>query len=195
MDFADRTGFVGRMIGAARFERETYRQIAADDTAMVQAAGVVVLGALAGGASAALSVSLAGGEAGGFATWLIISTLLVLLGWVTWSGVTWFVGTRVMHSQATFGEVARSLGFAQSPSLLRIFGFVPILGGLVQVAASFWGLATGFYAIRETFRLETRDTIVTVIVGFIAYTIIVVVIGAGLIAAFVGAAADTGSTL
>ena len=193
MDFADRTGFIGRMIGAARFERETYRRIAADDTAMVQAAGVVVLGALAGGISAALSVGISGGEAGGFVTGLVISTLLVLLGWVTWSGVAWFVGTRVMHSQATFGEVARGLGFAQSPSMLRIFGFVPGLGGPVQLLASVWGLATGFYAIRETLGLETRDTIVTVIVGFIAYTIIVVVVGTGVMAALV--ASGAGATL
>lgn len=195
MDFADRTGFVGRMIGTARFERETYRQIAADGTATVQAAGVVVLGALAGGISVALSVSISGGEAGDFATGLIISTLLVLLGWITWSGATWFVGTRVMHSTATFGALARSLGFAQSPALLGIFGFVPRLGLLVLLVASFWGLATGFYAIRETLRLETRDTIVTVIVGFIAYTIIVVVIARELVASLLASGAGAGATL
>ena len=43
------------------------------------------------------------------------SLISVILGWLIWSAVTWFVGTRLFKGQADLGEMLRVIGFAYLP--------------------------------------------------------------------------------
>ena len=61
----------------------------------------------------------------------------------------------------------RTLGFAESPKVFRIFAFVPIVGGLIQLTASVWALVAGIIAIRQALDFSTWRAIGTAIVGWV----------------------------
>jgi len=181
-----------RMIRAARLDVALYNEVEADTTATNQALMVVVLVAVASGIGLMLSSIIAGRPGVAFGG-LIGAVVLELLGWAVWSYVMFFVGTRLFHGTATYGELLRTLGFAYSPGVLLILRFIPILGGIIGLIVAIWRIVAGFIAIREALDLDTGNTIATVIVGFIGYLIVAFIVGAILASIGLGTAALTGA--
>jgi hypothetical protein len=186
-----RNSLTDRMVRAARLETSLYNEVEADTTATTQALTVVVITALAGGIGAALGQAL-GGRPAGVAGGLIGGIVAELLGWLVWSYVMYFVGTRAFHGTATYGELLRTLGFANSPGVLLIFRFVPVLGGLIGLVVGIWRIIAGFIAVREALDLDTGTTLATVVVGIIAYLVVAAIIALILGAFGLGAAVLTG---
>jgi hypothetical protein len=180
-----------RMVRAARLEIGLYNEVEADTTATSQALTVVVITALAGGIGAALGQAFAGRPAG-IVGGLIGGLVAELLGWLVWSYVMYFVGTRVFHGTATYGELLRTLGFAYSPGVLNILRFVPVLGGLITLVVLIWRILAGFIAVREALDLDTGNTVATIVVGVLAYIIVLAIVGVVLAAVGLGAAVLTG---
>ena len=89
--------------------------------------------------------------AGGL-TSFIIGGIFALIGWVTWAFVTYIIGTRLLpepQTHANVGELMRTLAFAQSPGLLRIFGVFPGVGPLVLGLTQIWLLVAMVVAVRQ----------------------------------------------
>ena len=104
-----------------------------------------------------------------------------------------FVGTRLFHGTATYGELLRTLGFAYSPGVLNILRFIPVLGGIIGLIVGIWRIVTGFVAVREALDLDSGNTIAVIVVGLIAYIVVVAIVGIVLGALGLGAAALTGA--
>ena len=180
-----------RMVRAARLETSLYNEVEADLSATNQALTVVVVTALAGGIGAALGQAVAGrptGVVGG----LIGGIIAELVGWLVWSYVMYLVGTRVFHGTATYGELLRTLGFANSPGVLLILRFVPVLGGLIALLVGIWRIVAGFIAVREALDLDNGNTLATIVVGIIAYLVVLLIVGLVLGTIGLGAAVLTG---
>ena len=180
-----------RMVRAARLETSLYNEVEADLSATSQALTVVVVTALAGGIGVALGQAFAGrptGVVGG----LIGGVLAELVGWLVWSYVMYLVGTRVFRGTATYGELLRTLGFANSPGVLLILRFIPVIGGLVALIVGIWRIVAGFIAVREALDLDNGNTLATIVVGIIAYLVVLLIVGLVLAAVGVGAAVLTG---
>ena len=115
---------IQRMIGAAQLKAEIYEEVEADKSATGQAMTVVVLAALATGIGFL-------GVGGADAVDVVFGVVLALLGWALLAWITYMVGTRLFptpDTSADWGELARTLGFAQSSSadwgeLARTLGF------------------------------------------------------------------------
>jgi hypothetical protein len=180
-----------RMVRAARLETGLYNEVEADVSATNQALTVVVITALAGGIGAALGEAL-GGRATGVVGGLIGGVVAELLGWLVWSYVMYLVGTRVFHGTATYGELLRTLGFANSPGVLLILRFVPVLGGLIALIVGIWRIVAGFIAVREALDLDNGNTVATIVVGIVAYLIVLLIVGVVLATLGLGAAVLTG---
>ena len=149
---------VDRMRGAALFDVPTYEEVEHDTSATGQAVIVVVLAALAAG----IGNAFRGGPG------ILGGIVASLLGWVAWSGITYFVGTRVFKGTATWGELARTLGFAQAPGLLMVLAIIPVLGALVKFVIWLWLLGTGIIAIRQALDIDTGKAVMTALVGWLA---------------------------
>jgi hypothetical protein len=158
---------VDRMRGAAMFDVPTYEEVEHDTSATGQAAVVVVLAALAAG----IGNVFRGGPG------IIMGIVGSLLGWVAWSGITYFIGTRVFKGTATWGELARTLGFAQAPGVLMVLAIIPLLGWLVRVAVGLWMLGTGIVAIRQALDVDTGKAVMTALVGWLAMVAVTLVLG------------------
>lgn len=159
-----RSSFVERMIGAAMLSVPVYEEVERDTTATGQAAGVVALVAVAS--------AIGGVEHGGAG--ILLGVIMAFVGWIVWAFVTLFIGTRLFAGTSDMGEMLRALGFAQSPGVLNIIGFIPLLGWIVALVASIWQLVCGVIAVRQALDFTTGKAIVTVIIGWL----VIMVIGA-----------------
>lgn len=159
------SSMVDRMIGAAMLDVATYEEVEHDQTATGQAAGVVALAA----------VARAVGALGDGAGVMIFGLVGAFVGWLIWSGVTYVIGDALFDAEATWGEVLRAVGFAQAPALLAVVGFIPLLGGLVELAVAIWVLVAGFIGLRQALDIDNVKTLVTVVLGWIAMMIVMVV--------------------
>jgi hypothetical protein len=165
-----------RMIRAARLEPRLYDEVEHDLNATPQALTVVVLASLASGISSAL-ISLLRASPGQAIGSLIGGVVLAIIGWLAWSFITYLIGTMALGGKATYGEMLRTIGFAQAPGVLRIFGFIPVLGGLINLVVAIWLLIAGIIAIRQALDVGTGAAILTALLGWLAYVLISWVLG------------------
>ncbi len=158
-----------RMKGAALLDNATYEEVEADTTATGQAAVVVVLGAIASG------IGMARGGSGG----IIAAVLGSLIGWALWAGITYIIGDKVLGGTATWGELLRTLGFAQAPRVLAVLGIIPGMQWIVASVIGVWVLITGVVAIRQALDLSTGKAVATAILGWLAMMIPMALLGLG----------------
>jgi len=180
-----------RMLRASRLDVALYNEVEADLNANTQALTVVVITAVASGIGAAISLGLAG-RPGPAICALVGGVVAQLVGWAVWSYVMYFVGTRMFHGTATYGELLRTLGFAYSPGVLLVLRFIPFLGGIIVFIVGIWRIVASFIAIREALDLDTGNTIATVIVGFVGYLIVAAIVTALLVALGLGGSLAAG---
>lgn len=161
MAVATSRSIVDRMKGAALLDAATYEDVEADTTATGQAAGVVGL----------VAVAQAIGAVGLGVTGIVAGVLAAFLGWLVWAGVTYLIGDKLLGGSATWGELLRTLGFAQTPGLLYVFAFVPGLGGVLRFVVAVWVLIAGIVALRHALDFSTGKAILTAILGWLAIVI------------------------
>lgn len=163
--------FANRIIRAMRLESDLYEEVEADRTATGQAMAVVILASIAGGIGTGGLVGLRG---------VFSLTLAALGGWVVWALITYIVGTKILPTPQTRsnpGELLRTLGFANSPGLLSIFGLIPVLGGLVKLVVPIWILVAWVIAVRQALDYtSTGRAIAVCLIGWLLYVLIVTVV-------------------
>ena len=160
--------FTERMIGAAKLDGHTYEEVEADTTATGQAMAVVILSTLAGG--------IGGIGGGGF----VVASIAALIGWLTWAFLTYIIGTRVLPEPQTHadpGQLMRTIGFAQSPGLLRVLGVVPILGPFLVGAVQIWMLVAMVLGVRQALDYTSTARAVGVcVIGWVVSIVMAVFI-------------------
>jgi len=134
---------------SAKLNPEIFEEVEADKSAFGQAMGVVVIASLAAGIGSLRQVGIGG---------LFLGTLSALAGWLIWSYVAYFIGTRFLaepQTRATYGELLRTIGFASSPGIIRILGLIPELMALSFIVAEVWMLVAMVVAIRQALDYNT----------------------------------------
>jgi hypothetical protein len=172
---------VTRAIGAAMLDIDTYEAVEADRSATSQAATVVL----------AVAVSGAIGSWGSGSTGMLMQVVSAFLGWMLWAGVTNVVGTRVLGGTADWGELLRTLGFAQAPGILLFLGIIPFLGIFVSLGVMVWTLVAGIIAIRQALDFSTGKAVITALISMVVVFVATMLLG-GLLGVGVGAASLLG---
>ena len=142
--------FTGRMLRAAKLDVNLYEEVEADTGGTSQAMAVVMLGSVAAGVGA-------GG--GGLGAMLMV-VVAALIGWFVLAYLTYWIGTRLLpepQTSATHGELLRTIGFANSPSILRALGVIPGLRDIVFLVTGIWVLVATVIAVRQA--LDYRGTL------------------------------------
>ncbi len=165
-DGAAATPFVGRMIGAARLNRDVYEEVEHDRGATGQAAIVVLGTSLAAGIGGVAEQGIIG---------LVALTVAGLVGWAAYAWFAYFIGTRLFRTEETsadWGEVARTLGFASSPRILLILGLVPGIIGVVSFVVGVWFILTTITALQAALEMGTWRAVGTALVALIVQGLI-----------------------
>ena len=167
-EYASRS-IVDRMRGAALLDVATYEEVEHDERATGQAAVVVLIVAIC----TAIGAVWRGGPG------IIAGPISAIVGWLLWAAVTYVIGDKLLGGTATWGELLRTIGFAQSPGVFMILGIIPILGGLVRIAVAIWLLIAGVVAIRQALDFSTGKAILTAFLGWLALVMLAFLTGGG----------------
>lgn len=151
------------IIGVFKLDANTFETIEKDTKLTTPAALIVALISLIVGVGNGFFALFRDSS---FLSGFIGSLVAVLVGWLLWSVITWFVGTRFFQGQADVGEMLRVIGFAYAPQVLSI---IPCIGGLVGAV---WTLAAGFVAVRQGLDLDNTKAALTIVVGFVCYLVL-----------------------
>ena len=168
----DSGSLVSRMVPAAKLEVNLYEEVEADTKATMSAMWVVVIASVAAGIGTGIAGIIAGNGAMAFLWGLLGGVAVGLVGWLTWAGITYLRGTTILkgpNTSATGGELLRTIGFAQSPGVLKILSFIPYLGGLISFAASIWMLIATVIGVRQAVDVSIGRAIAVCIVGWLIY--------------------------
>ena len=159
---------LARMLGAARLNVHTYEEVEADKSATLQAILVVIIVSIAIGIG---RLAVEGQPIRGLLGGLVYG----LLSWALWVLVTYLLGTTVLKTSEThadWGELARTTGFAQTPGILVLFVFIPVIGSAIAVIGLIWRLVAMVVAVRQA--LDYQSTVRAVVVAVIGYIVAVI---------------------
>ncbi len=154
-----RSTFIQRLVGAAIFRVTIYEEVEHDERATRQAAGVVGLVALAAAINA-----LELGPGG-----LVAGILGAYIGWALWSGTCYLVGVQLFDGTASWGELLRTIGFAQAPGILLLLKLLPDAGLPLYFLVLAWMIGTVLVAIRQALDFSTGRALSTALAGFVPY--------------------------
>jgi len=173
---ADSRLLVNRMIRAAKLEVDLYGEVEADTTANGQAFLAVIIASVASGIGGGIAGLLLYEGAIWFLWGLLIGLVTGIIGWLAWSSLAYWLGITIFkgpETSATYGELLRTIGFANSPQLLGLFSFVPHgIGLLIAVGVFIWTLVAGVIAVRHALDFSTWRAIGTCVVGWFIYALL-----------------------
>lgn len=157
--------FTERMVGAVLLNGDVYQEVKRDADATLQAAVLVALGAVAAGI----------GALGDGAPSLGVAVITAFIGWGVYAYVAYWVGTRWFNApttSATWGQLLRTLGFANTPRLLLIVGIIPFVGLGLSVIVLLWTLATTVVAVRHVLDFGLGPGIMTAVTSWLALVVV-----------------------
>jgi len=161
-----------RMLRAAKLDSMLYEEVEHDATATNQAVAVVVISSVCAGIGSPFG--------GGIGT-MFMGTILALISWFVWSYVVYFIGTRLLpepQTEADYGQLLRTIGFSSAPGVLRVVGFIPVLGWLVSLIASVWMLVAMVVAVRQALDYKGNGrAIVVCLIGWVIMMIVSLLLG------------------
>ncbi len=174
---------IQRMIGAALFNRQTYEEIEADEGALGQAVGVVLLVTLCGIIGGVIGGLLGEASAIKIILGAIGGLVFGIIRWALWVTVMYVVGGKMLrasNTQTSWGELGRVMGFAYTPGVLSVLSFVPAIGWLFPVVGFFWTLAAVTVAVRQAMDFESTGraigvVLLSAVIGFVPWIIIVAI--------------------
>lgn len=184
-----------RIIGAFTFRKGVYKEVELDTTFTTTAWILVVV--------VAFLSQLGSFAQGNIPKWFgaaILGTIGAVIGFAVAAAIISWVGRAVYDADVSFDELVRTLGLAYVWRAVGVLGILGALIGflnclLVPVYVIVWilSLVAWFIAAKEALDLDWTQTIITVVLGWFALLIIMIVTGViltalGLTASFIGGA-------
>lgn len=168
-----------RIIGALTFRRGVYAEVEADKTFTATAWILVAIFALLNQLGSHASTSIF--------DWLVstgISLLTAIAGFTVAAAVISWVGRVIFNAEVTFDELVRTMGLASIWTAVGVLGIIAafsdalscILGPVIVIS---WValVVAWFVAVNEALDLTWGKTIITVIIGIIPWSFIMVLTG------------------
>jgi hypothetical protein len=186
---------IQRIIGAFTFRKEVYAEVE-KDTSFTTTAWILV-------AVVAFLNQLGAQAGGGIVNWLlgaILGTVLAVAGFAVGVFVINWVARTLFNADVTFEELVRTLGLAYVWQVIGLIGILAVFSDtlacvLAPVLIIAWiaMVIAWFIAAKEALDLEWAQTIITVIVGWVALFIVSLIAAAILGLLGLGAAAVGGA--
>jgi hypothetical protein len=167
------------MVRASLLNVDVYEEVEADSHQNWSAFAVVVVASVASALGTAIGGVMTHASGLWFLWGLLIGLGTSIVGWLLWALTTYVLGTTIFkgpETEATYGQLLRTLGFSNSPGVLRFFSFIPFVGGVIAFAATVWVLVAGVVAVRQALDFSTWRAIGTCVVGWIIYLVVLVLI-------------------
>ncbi len=142
-----------RMVRAIKLDDSLFEEVEHDLSATSQAGLVVILSSIAAGVGTGIMSRI--GIIG-----IFIGAAVALFAWYIWAYIVYFIGVKLMpeaNTKSSPGELLRTIGFSSAPGIFRLFGFLPIFGGLIAFVSSVWMIVAMVKAVKAA--LDYTSTI------------------------------------
>lgn len=168
-----------RIIGAFTFRKGVYAEVEKDTsfttTAWILVVVIAFLSQLGSNASSNLVRWLGGA---------VVGTIFAVIAFAVGALVINWVGRTVFKADVTFEELVRTLGLAYVWQVVGVIGAVSAFSSAlsclvapVMIIGTILMVIAWFVATKEALDLEWVQTIVTVVIGWIALVVIMIVAG------------------
>ena len=150
--------FAYRLLGAAMLDAGMYEGIEADRKTTRQAMAVVLLSSLAAGIGSSDWLGTR------IVTSVAVSALAVVM-WSAWAMLVFQIGTRVLpgpETEADWGQLLRTTGFAAAPGLLQVFGVISPIRVPVFALATIWMFAAMVVGVRHALDYQSAGRAIAV---------------------------------
>lgn len=158
--------FGERLLGALKLDASVYEEVEHDPSAIGQAAGVVALAAVAQWLASPFFPA---------AVVIASSLLAAFVGWALATAIVWAIGVKWFEHTSNYGELLRTLGFANAPALLLAIGVLPLgpFLGVLWVAVYGLLLVAFVIAVRQALDVSTGRSILVCVLALIANALLV----------------------
>ncbi|TEU10322.1 MAG: YIP1 family protein [Anaerolineales bacterium] len=170
--------YMDRIVGAFTFRRDVYAEVEKDTTFTTTAWILVVV--------IAFLNRLGSNASGNLVNWLagaVVDTVFAVIGFALAAVVISVVGRALFSAEVTFDELARTLGLAYVWQIVGVIGVMAAFSNAlacvlapVLVIAVILLVIAWLVAAKVALDLEWGQTIVTVILGGIAWIVVMVVV-------------------
>ena len=147
-NYSKRLILPGNMISGF-YKYIVFEEIENDNQATIQAVAVVLVASFCAGIG-----SLSLNSVDPSVLDLVLSSFTSLIRWAFLALITYFLGSTLFKTEntnVTWGQLARTMGFAQSPAILVSFGyFSQTVFSYLTVIVTFWLIATMVIAVRQS---------------------------------------------
>ena len=184
-----------RIVGAFTFRKGVYAEVE-KDTSFTTTAWILV-------AVVAFLNQLGSQASGNLVNWLlgaIVGTVFAIIGFAVAALVINWVGRTVFNAEVTFEELVRTLGLAYVWQVIGVIGILAAFSAAlscllspVMIIAAILMVIAWLVAAKEALDLEWVQTIITVVLGWLALVVIMFIAGAVLGMLGLGAAALGGA--
>lgn len=168
-----------RIIGAFTFRKGVYAEVEMDTTFTQTAWIIVVVVAFLNQLGSNASINILGWLGGA-----VIGTIFAVLGFAVGALVINWIGGALFNADVTFDELVRTLGLAYVWQIVGFFGVVSAFSTALQcilaplmVIAVILLIVAWFIAAKEALDLEWLQTIITIVLGWIAMIVIIAIGG------------------
>ena len=181
----------GRIIGAFKFRKGVYAEVEQDSSFTTTAWIIVVV--------VAFLNQLGSFASGNLVNWLVgavVGTIFAVIGFAVGALVINWVGRTVFKAEVSFDELVRTLGLAYVWQVVGVLGILFAISTTlscvlapIMILTAILTIVAWFMAAKEALDLEWVQTIVTVVLGWIALFVITLLAGIVLSMFGLGAAA------
>ena len=168
-----------RIIGAFTFRSGVYKEVERD-TSFTQTAWLLVI-------VIAFLENLGSNASSNVGAWLIgavAGTIVAVIAFAVGAFVINWVGRTVFNADVTFNELVRTLGLAYVWHIVGVIGVLTAFSDTLKCllapaffVASIMGFIAWFVAVKEALDLEWVQTIVTLILGWLAVFVVTLIFG------------------
>jgi hypothetical protein len=164
-----------RMLGAAKLEGETFRELRDDPSATLQSLFVVAIVGLCYGAGLGLfQFFVAGTSLPEFLIIALIGLLSAVVIAAVWSGVTFLIATKLFRASISYWGLSRPFFFSWAPGLLLILMLSPILAvsEIIRVVGAVWIVIASVFAVKQAAGVSIQQSMLTFIIGVLVLIVI-----------------------
>jgi hypothetical protein len=103
---------------------------------------------------------------------VIIGTILAVVLWAVWVGITYVLLAQVFRARADLNELVRVMGFAALPLALGILMFIPSLEFAVGLSALTLMVGATYIAVQSATDAPAGRVLVAVVAGFAVWAFV-----------------------
>ena len=160
---------VQRVLGAARFDRESFLWMLWNDRAGGDAALLVI------GTDIAIGLGLIGAPNFGLAGF-VVGIIRGLIFWLLYSGIAWALGKFLLEGSGQYGGVLRIAGFAYPTRILIVAAAYFMSLEAAFLVGSVWFFAVVAHGLKEALELSLEKGAIAALGGFLGYLIVIAIL-------------------